>query len=184
MKEGSKVPKYPWHIELQPRAAFLPGTAMGRRVKRALQALENAGFSDVTDFLTTLYTHKFTADTECSAIQAKEWEHGIPRTLRKISEHSLAAYRRPYDMKSYRKAVTDTAKQVYKKELTRFNMRPDNRSSNKHGKKDGGSASERPWLQMRAEDADAGFLGTDVIEQTQLEMEMGVRASLIRDFGV
>lgn len=32
MKEDSKVPKYPWRIELQPRAAFLPGTAKGRRV--------------------------------------------------------------------------------------------------------------------------------------------------------
>ena len=88
---------------------------MGRRVKWALQALENAGFSNVTDFLTTLYTHKFTADTECSATQTKEWESGIPRTLSKISEHSIAASRRPYDMKPYRKAVMDAAKQVYKK---------------------------------------------------------------------
>lgn len=139
-----------------------------------LQALENAGFSDVTEFLTTLYTHKFTADTECSAIQAKEWASGIPRTLSKISEHSLAAYRRPYDMKPFRKAVTNAAKQVYKKKLTRFNTKPDNCSANKHGKKDAGPASERPWFQMSAEDADSGFLGTDVIKQTQLEMETGI----------
>lgn len=145
-----------------------------------LQALENAGFSDMTEFLTTLYTHKFTADTECSAIQAKEWASGIPRTLSKISEHSLAAYRRPYDMKPFRKAVTDAAKQVYKKKLTRFNTKPDNCSANKHGKKDAGPASERPWFQMSAEDADSGFLGTDVIKQTQLEMETGVSAPLIR----
>ena len=61
---------------------------IGTRVKWAVQALQNAGFDSITDFIETVNLERFAPGTTCHRIQKFEWEEGLPKMLGLIYNHS------------------------------------------------------------------------------------------------
>jgi hypothetical protein len=97
-------------------------------IKWAVQALQNAGFDSITDFIETVNLERFAPGTTCQRIQKFEWEEGLPKMLGLIHNHCKKYLQwRHYDISPYRDAITDVALDEYKREFKVFAERKDER---------------------------------------------------------
>lgn len=164
-----KVPAFKAYERLIPQSVWDSNDDEATRVKWAVQALQNAGFDSITDFLKIVYTQRFAPKTTCHRIQKFEWEKGLPKMLGLIHDHSKKHLQwRHYDLNPYRDAVTDIALDEYKREFKGFAERRDERKWCPIAQMKVGSYTS-PYLRMNAKDVRPDWLATNVIKDSQLK---------------
>lgn len=169
-----KVPVFKSYERLVPKPVWKRNDDTATRVKWALQALQNAGFDSITDFIETVYLERFTPGTTCHRIQKFEWEEGLPKMLGLIHNHSKKYLQwRHYDISPYRDAITDVALDEYKREFKAFAERKDEHKWCPIAKAKVRSYTP-PYLRMKAKDVRPDWLGTNVIKDSQLKFATDV----------
>jgi hypothetical protein len=162
-----KVPAFKSYERLIPKPVWKRSDDTGTRVKWAVQALQNAGFNSITDFIETVYLERFAPGTTCHRIQKFEWEEGLPKMLGLIHNHSKKYLQwRHYDISPYRDAITDVALDEYKREFKVFAERKDERKWCPIAQMKVGPYTP-PYLGMKAKDVRPDWLGTNVIKDSQ-----------------